>query len=108
MVARSPQASLVLGQVLRATETLPVLAALDVESFAYSMLLGGKELTAFHNGSGPVICNFHVLSLATDQSPGNLRSRRARTPRPGMFAPTCLRALMTDRPGAGMITMCPS
>jgi hypothetical protein len=43
MVARSPQAALVLGQVLRATERLPVTAALDVESFAYSMLLGGAE-----------------------------------------------------------------
>ncbi|HTU76734.1 MAG TPA: enoyl-CoA hydratase/isomerase family protein [Trebonia sp.] len=43
MVARSPQAALVLGQVLRATERLPVAAALDVESFAYSMLLAGRE-----------------------------------------------------------------
>jgi hypothetical protein len=63
------------------------------------------SLTAFQNDSGPVICNFHVLSLATDPSPGYLCSRRARTPRIGMFAPTCLRALMTDRPGAGMIPM---
>jgi hypothetical protein len=51
MVARSPQASLVLGQVLRATETLPVLAALDVESFAYSMLLGGKEFGHWLSGN---------------------------------------------------------
>jgi enoyl-CoA hydratase/carnithine racemase len=43
MVARSPQAALVLGQVLRATHGLPVATALDVESFAYSMLLGGDE-----------------------------------------------------------------
>jgi hypothetical protein len=64
-----------------------------------------NSLTAFQNDSGPVICNFHLLSLATDPSPGYLCSRKARTPRPGMFAPTCLRALMTDRPGAGMITM---
>jgi enoyl-CoA hydratase/carnithine racemase len=41
--ARSPQAALVLGQVLRATAGLPVPVALDVESFAYSMLLAGAE-----------------------------------------------------------------
>jgi enoyl-CoA hydratase/carnithine racemase len=41
--ARSPQAAVVLGQVLRASAGLPVAAALDVESFAYSMLLGGAE-----------------------------------------------------------------
>jgi hypothetical protein len=41
--ARNPQASLVLGQVLRITETLPVRAALEAESFAYSTLLGGPE-----------------------------------------------------------------
>jgi len=41
--ARSPEAALVLGQVLRANSGLPVPAALDVESFAYSMLLGGTE-----------------------------------------------------------------
>jgi enoyl-CoA hydratase/carnithine racemase len=41
--AASPQASLVLSQVLRATQDLPVSAALQVESFAYSMLLGGAE-----------------------------------------------------------------
>jgi enoyl-CoA hydratase/isomerase-like protein len=42
-VTGHPQASLVLGQVLRITEALPVSAALDVESFAYSTLLGGPE-----------------------------------------------------------------
>jgi len=39
----NPQASLVLGQVLRITADLPVAAALKVESFAYSTLLGGPE-----------------------------------------------------------------
>ena len=39
----NPQASLVLGQVLKATQALPVAAALEVESFAYSTLLGGPE-----------------------------------------------------------------
>jgi enoyl-CoA hydratase/carnithine racemase len=43
VVRRFPQASVVLGQVLRATGGLSVAAALDVESFAYSMLLGGPE-----------------------------------------------------------------
>lgn len=42
-VVRCPQAAVVLGQLLRASEGLPVEAALDVESFAYSMLLGGPE-----------------------------------------------------------------
>ena len=42
-VAASPQASLVLGHVLRITGVLPVPAALDGESFAYSTLLGGRE-----------------------------------------------------------------
>jgi hypothetical protein len=41
--SRFPQATLVLGQVLRATESLPAAGALNVESFAYSTLLGGDE-----------------------------------------------------------------
>jgi enoyl-CoA hydratase/carnithine racemase len=50
--ARSPQAALVLGQVLRASAGLPVPAALDVESFAYSMLLGGAEFRRWLAGNG--------------------------------------------------------
>ena len=41
--AGHPQACLVLGQVLRITEALPVRTALEAESFAYSTLLGGPE-----------------------------------------------------------------
>jgi enoyl-CoA hydratase/carnithine racemase len=41
--ARNPQSAVVLRQVLRATADLPVPAALDVESLAYSTLLGGPE-----------------------------------------------------------------
>ena len=41
--AAFPQAALVLGQVLRATEGLTVRQALDTESLAYSALLGGPE-----------------------------------------------------------------
>jgi enoyl-CoA hydratase/carnithine racemase len=52
VVARFPQACLVLGQVLRATQALPVLAALDVESFAYSTLLGGAEFRRWLAGRG--------------------------------------------------------
>jgi enoyl-CoA hydratase/carnithine racemase len=52
VVARFPQAALVLGQVLRASEGLPVPAALDVESFAYSMLLGGDEFRRWLSGNG--------------------------------------------------------
>jgi len=47
-----PQAALVLGQVLRASEGLGVAAALDVESFAYSMLLGGNEFRRWLSASG--------------------------------------------------------
>ncbi|MET7403542.1 enoyl-CoA hydratase/isomerase family protein [Dactylosporangium sp. NPDC005572] len=39
----NPQATLVLAQVLRAGQSLDVRAALDLESFAYSTLLGGEE-----------------------------------------------------------------
>ena len=52
VVAGVPQAAVVLGQVLRATETLPVAAALNVESFAYSMLLGGPEFRAWYDERG--------------------------------------------------------
>jgi hypothetical protein len=52
VVASVPQAAVVLGQVLRATEPLPVAAALDVESFAYSMLLGGPEFRAWYDERG--------------------------------------------------------
>ena len=48
--ARSPQAAVVLGQVLRASERLAVPAALDVESFAYSTLLGGAEFRRWLDG----------------------------------------------------------
>jgi enoyl-CoA hydratase/carnithine racemase len=51
-VARCPQAALVLGQVLRASGGLPVAEALDVESFAYSMLLGGAEFRRWLAGNG--------------------------------------------------------
>jgi enoyl-CoA hydratase/carnithine racemase len=50
--ARNPQASLVLGQVLRITEALPVNAALEVESFAYSTLLGGPEFGRWLSACG--------------------------------------------------------
>jgi hypothetical protein len=51
--AANPQAALVLAQVLRATEGLPVRAALDVESLAYSTLLGGAEFRRWLAGRGP-------------------------------------------------------
>jgi enoyl-CoA hydratase/carnithine racemase len=41
--AASPHAAVALAQVLRATEQLDVRSALNVESFAYSALLGGGE-----------------------------------------------------------------
>ncbi len=49
----NPQAALVLGTVLRMTERLPVGQALDVESLAYSTLLGGPEFARWLRGRGP-------------------------------------------------------
>lgn len=42
-VLSRPQASLVVAQVIRASESLPVPAAIDVESLGYSTLQGGAE-----------------------------------------------------------------
>ena len=50
---RSPRAALVLRDVLRTTPLLPVQAALDVESYAYSTLLGGPEFARWLAGRGP-------------------------------------------------------
>ncbi|MCW2912460.1 MAG: enoyl-CoA hydratase/isomerase [Actinomycetia bacterium] len=52
-VLRNPQASVVLGGVLRMTESLPVPAALDAESLAYSTLLGGTEFHRWLTARGP-------------------------------------------------------
>jgi hypothetical protein len=52
-VQRQPGASLVLAGVLRATERLPVRAALEVESLAYSALLGGTEFRAWLASRAP-------------------------------------------------------
>ena len=46
----SPQASVILGRVLRITEALPVPDALEVESLAYSTLLGGPEFARWLAG----------------------------------------------------------
>ncbi|MFF5992007.1 enoyl-CoA hydratase/isomerase family protein [Prauserella flavalba] len=47
-----PRATLTLAQVLRAGEPLDVRAALDVESFAYSTLLGGTEFARWLTARG--------------------------------------------------------
>jgi enoyl-CoA hydratase/carnithine racemase len=52
-VQANPQASMILGQTLRASETLSVPAALDVESLAYSTLLGGPEFRHWLEHRGP-------------------------------------------------------
>ncbi|TDD86060.1 enoyl-CoA hydratase/isomerase family protein [Actinomadura darangshiensis] len=52
-VSRNPQAALVLRDVLRTTPRLPVEAALDVESYAYSTLLGGPEFARWLAARGP-------------------------------------------------------
>lgn len=48
-----PQASQVLVQLLRATESLPVESALDMESLAYATLQGGKEFAAWRQSQAP-------------------------------------------------------
>ncbi|WP_262401329.1 enoyl-CoA hydratase/isomerase family protein [Actinomadura sp. CNU-125] len=52
-VDANPRAALVLREVLRASEGLPVPAALDVESYAYSTLLGGAEFARWLRARGP-------------------------------------------------------
>jgi len=50
----NPQAAIVLGGLLRATEMLALTAALDAESFAYSTLLGGSEFRRWLDARGPL------------------------------------------------------
>lgn len=51
-IARNPAAAVVLADVLRASETLPVVDALHVESLAYSALLAGAEFSRWLGGRG--------------------------------------------------------
>ena len=50
--AAAPRAATTLAGLLRWSGTLPVHAALDAESFAYSTLLGGTEFRAWLDGRG--------------------------------------------------------
>ncbi|MFC4055271.1 enoyl-CoA hydratase/isomerase family protein [Actinomadura syzygii] len=52
-VAAHPTAALVLARLLRITQAVPVRAALDAESFAYSTLLGGAEFARWLDGRAP-------------------------------------------------------
>ncbi|MFI0407986.1 enoyl-CoA hydratase/isomerase family protein [Actinomadura sp. 3N508] len=52
-VSAHPQAALVLARLLRITPALPVRAALDAESFAYSTLLGGTEFARWLEARDP-------------------------------------------------------
>ena len=54
IVRHAPLASASLRSVLRVGERLDVESALDVESFAYSMLLGGSEFTRWRGATGDV------------------------------------------------------
>lgn len=53
IAAENVRAALLLSQVLKTTETMPVPAALDVESFAYSTLLGGPDFLRWLDRRGP-------------------------------------------------------
>jgi enoyl-CoA hydratase/carnithine racemase len=89
--AASPQASLVLRQVLRMTSALPAAAALEAESLAYSALLGGPEFRRWLGARGPrkraapgpepvLLCREGPLLKITLNHPGrrNAYSRRLR------------------------------
>ncbi len=52
-VAANPHAATVLAMLLRWSVDLPVAAALDAESLAYSTLLGGPEFARWLAGRGP-------------------------------------------------------
>lgn len=54
VTVRRPRASVVLGQLLRQTELLPVVAGLAAEAAAYSMLLGGPEFGTWLGRRPPV------------------------------------------------------
>jgi enoyl-CoA hydratase/carnithine racemase len=53
-IGRAPIAAMTLVQVLRATETLDIMAALTVESLAYATLQGGAENRAWLATRGPI------------------------------------------------------
>ena len=53
VVHAAPRAATVLAGLLRWSGALPVDAALDAESFAYSTLLGGPEFTGWLDARGP-------------------------------------------------------
>ncbi|SFP20764.1 Enoyl-CoA hydratase/isomerase [Actinomadura madurae] len=76
-VTGNPLASLVLRDVLRTTESMPVPAALDVESYAYSTLLGGPEFVRWLKQRGPrplpPVVEDPVLVVRDDPEPGTLR-----------------------------------
>ena len=70
----NPQAALVLAQVLRATEGLDPAKALDVESFAYSTLLGGPEFRRWlaDRGDRPLPPPAAAPPVLIDRSEGRL------------------------------------
>ncbi|WP_181696098.1 enoyl-CoA hydratase/isomerase family protein [Nocardia sp. GTS18] len=53
-VARSPQAALCLGQLLRRNAAQPTMPALAAEAAVYSMLLGGTEFARWLGERGPL------------------------------------------------------
>ena len=74
-VAANPRAALVLAGLLRWSGTLPVAAALDAESLAYSTLLGGPEFRCWldRRGSRPPPPPARVAAVLVERSGGTLR-----------------------------------
>jgi hypothetical protein len=70
----APQAALVLRDVLRTTGGMPVAAALDVESYAYSALLGGAEFARWLGSRGPRLLPSEVQDPVLVARDGDLLS----------------------------------
>ena len=73
-IQQSPIAAAVLVQLLRATESLPINAALTVESLAYSTLQSGPEFKRWLNANRAA-----SPAVATDKGPAVIMSREDTT-----------------------------
>ena len=95
--AACPQASLALAQVLRASAGLDVPSALNVESFAYSTLLGGAEFRRWLAGrpARPVPPPGREPAVMTERDAGILRVTLNRPARRNAYSRELRDALVT-------------
>lgn len=81
-----PQATVVLAGLLRATSSLPIDDAIDLESLAYSTLLGGPEFRRWLTARGPRRPPPHALEpVLADRDDGILRLTLNRPERRNAF-----------------------